>query len=127
MHLSIYIVLVFVVLWLAYSAYQWAGAKNAAKGLEIGGLLPQVSAHRQTLVYCYSPACGPCKRMSPMIDELCQKGHAIVKLDVSKQLEVADQLHIRAVPTLLVVHDGVIDQVLLGIHQRQEIEALLSG
>ncbi len=128
MHLTLYTVVGLLLAWLGYLVYQWWSAKAALQGREIGNLVPQLADHPEhALVYCFSPGCGPCRRMSPLIDRLCEQRQPIVKLDVSEQAELANRLQIRAVPTLLVVRCGVVEQVLLGIQPEEEIEALLNG
>ena len=62
-----------------------------------------------TLVYFYATWCGPCKIMHPILDDL--KKHfgekiRVLKIDVDKNQQVAQQLKIRGVPTFILFKSG---------------------
>jgi len=62
-----------------------------------------------TLVDFHATWCGPCKTLSPILDQLkSKKGQAlrILKIDVDKNPAIADQLGIRGVPTLIYYKNG---------------------
>jgi thioredoxin 1 len=62
-----------------------------------------------TLVDFHATWCGPCKTMSPILDQLkASKGKTlrILKIDVDKNPAITDQLGIRGVPTLIYYKNG---------------------
>ena len=63
----------------------------------------------------YSPTCGPCQALAPVIDALARKyvGRVVIaKLDTSRNQMTAAGYQIRGVPTLLFFKNGqVVDQV----------------
>jgi len=67
------------------------------------------------MVDFFSPTCGPCRMLAPVIDNLARKfcGRVIIaKLDTSRYQMTAAQYKIRGVPTLLFFRNGsLIDQV----------------
>lgn len=67
------------------------------------------------LVDFYSPTCGPCQMMAPVIDNLARQYHGrllVAKLDTSVNQMTAGRFQIRGVPTLLLMKNGqVMDQV----------------
>ena len=73
------------------------------------------SATRPVMVDFFSPTCGPCRMMSPVIDNLAKKyvGRIILaKLDTSRNQAVPAQFQIRGVPTLIFFKNGkMVDQV----------------
>jgi len=77
------------------------------------------------LVDFYSPTCGPCRTIAPVLETLAQEyaGRLLVfKLDTSTQQMSAARFQIRGVPTLLFFKRGqLIDQV-VGAVPRSEIE-----
>jgi len=53
--------------------------------------------------------CGPCKALAPILKQVAKatKGKArIVKIDIDKNPEIATQLSVRGVPTLIVYKEG---------------------
>ncbi|MEJ2621895.1 MAG: thioredoxin family protein [Candidatus Thiodiazotropha sp.] len=78
------------------------------------------------LIYFHSQNCPPCKQMTPIIDELATQHEPITKIDVSSNPDAARQYKIRATPTLILVKDGVIDDILLGAKKAAQIKSLLN-
>ena len=68
-----------------------------------------IKGETPTLVDFHATWCGPCKTLAPILDQLkSKKGQAlrILKIDVDKNLAIADQLGIRGVPTLIYYKNG---------------------
>ena len=58
----------------------------------------------------WAPWCGPCKMVSPIIDELAEayEGRVIIgKCDVDENNDVAMEFGIRNIPTVIFFKDGV--------------------
>ncbi|HEB50836.1 MAG TPA: thioredoxin TrxC [Desulfobulbus sp.] len=80
------------------------------------------------LVDFYSPTCGPCRMLAPIIEDLARKyaGRVkICKLDTSRNQMVAAQFQIRGVPTLLFFKGGQVVDQLVGAAPQAEIEQRL--
>lgn len=63
------------------------------------------------LIDFYATWCGPCKAVEPVIDALANefKGKIrVLRIDVDKNQAAAAQLHIQAVPTLMIIKKGKI-------------------
>ncbi|KPK36357.1 MAG: thioredoxin [Nitrospira bacterium SG8_35_1] len=90
------------------------------------GFISQVK--KPVMVDFFSPSCGPCRMLAPVIDSLAGKFHdriIIAKLDTSRNQTTAAQYRIRGVPTLLFFKNNeVIDQV-TGALPEQELVRLL--
>lgn len=85
-------------------------------------------AAKPVMVDFFSPTCGPCRMLAPVIDTLTKKffGRVIIaKLDTSRHQMSASQYQIRGVPTLLFFKNGqLVDQV-TGALPEQELTQLL--
>ncbi|MBL3600131.1 MAG: thioredoxin family protein [gamma proteobacterium endosymbiont of Lamellibrachia anaximandri] len=77
------------------------------------------------LVYFYSAHCGPCRQMTPIIDEMAKNHETVIKYDARQAPETAAAYGIRATPTTVLVEDNVITEVLLGAKSQRQLEKLL--
>lgn len=77
------------------------------------------------LIYFYSDGCPPCKAMTPLIDDLAARHGKISKIDVKNDPEKARFYKIRATPTLILVKDGVIKDILLGAKSASQLKTVL--
>lgn len=77
------------------------------------------------LVDCWAPWCGPCRTLSPIIDELASdyaNGVKIAKLNVDENPVSASQYGIRSIPTMLFFKEGKLVERLVGLQSKEEIE-----
>jgi thioredoxin len=85
-------------------------------------------ASRPVMVDFFSPTCGPCRILAPVIDTMAKRflGRVIIaKLDTSRNQMAAGKYRIRGVPSLLFFKNGqLIDQV-TGALPEQELVRLL--
>lgn len=76
-----------------------------------------LDAKQPVLVDMFATWCGPCKMMSPVIEELAEKYEGQVKVgkvDIDADSELAAQYGIMSVPTFLVFKDGQISDKIIG-------------
>ena len=71
--------------------------------------------------------CGPCRMVSPIIDEIAAERSDIKvgKINVDEQPELAGQFQIISIPTLVVVKDGRIANQAVGARPKAQILAML--
>ena len=72
----------------------------------------------------WSEHCGPCKMLSPVLDEVAAEiGDAakVTKVDVMAERELAMKFGIRAVPTLIFMKDGEVKVTKTGIMMKDAI------
>ncbi len=70
-----------------------------------------INSNQPTLVDFHATWCGPCKAMSPVLDQLkAELGDSIrvLKIDVDKNQALANQLNVRGVPTFILYKSGQI-------------------
>jgi len=67
------------------------------------------STEQPILIDFYADWCGPCKALTPVVNELAEEfeGRAtIAKVDVDKAPEVAGRFGVRSIPTLIILQNG---------------------
>ena len=76
-----------------------------------------VSKYPVVVVDCWAPWCGPCRMISPIIDELAKEmaGKVVfAKLNVDENPKVATRFRIMSIPTLLLFKEGKLVDRLVG-------------
>ena len=80
------------------------------------------------MVDFFSPTCGPCRTLAPVINTMARKFYGrliIAKLDTSRNQMAASQYRIRGVPTLLFFKNGELMDQVTGALPEQELVQLL--
>lgn len=82
------------------------------------------------LLDCWAPWCGPCKMVSPILDQLA-KAYAgrvkIAKLNVDQNPMTSSRYQILSIPSLLFFKNGQLVKTLTGAHPQPEIERELQS
>jgi len=79
---------------------------------------------RPVLIDCWAPWCGPCRIISPILDELAaesQGRYRIAKLNVDENPQTSSHFRIASIPTLLIFKDGQLVDRIVGVQPKQAI------
>lgn len=79
------------------------------------------------LVDFYATWCGPCRMISPLIDEVAKENTnlTVVKVDVDKYPNIATKYGIMSIPTLKVFKNGKEEKTSVGYIEKDAIKDLL--
>ena len=83
-----------------------------------------ISGPKPVMVDFWAVWCGPCRMLSPTVDELAETYADkidVVKCNVDDCQEIAMEYGIRSIPTLLFFKDGQVVERTVGVLPRQEI------
>ncbi len=96
-----------------------------------GSDYPEISKRFPFLVIdCWAPWCGPCKQITPIVEQLHEQYKGIMTfgfLNTDENQELAMEFGIMGIPTLLVVRDGKHIDSLVGVMPKTEVERRLKG
>ena len=80
------------------------------------------------LVDFWASWCGPCRMVSPIVDEVAEESdgsYKVGKVNVDEQPELAAQYGVMSIPTLLVIENGKTKTSSVGARPKDAILAML--
>ena len=86
-----------------------------------------LKSDKPVLLDFWASWCGPCRMVSPVIDEIAGERSDIKvgKVNVDEQQELAAQFQVMSIPTLLVLKDGQVVNKSVGAQPKAKILAML--
>ena len=93
------------------------------KHVETKQELEELIKQGDVLVDFFATWCGPCKMLSPVLEQLDQEGFPvqIVKIDTDEATELAIEHGVQAIPTLVLYRDGKIVNRTMGYQRKDQI------
>lgn len=75
----------------------------------------------------YATWCGPCKMLSPILEEIAvaNAGITVAKADVDEVMDLAMQFRINVVPTVVVFKDGAMQEQFSGLRSKSELQEIV--
>ena len=87
------------------------------------------SSEKVVLLDFYADWCGPCRMVSPIVDQIAEENpqYLVGKINVDNEPELAEEFGVFSIPTLVVMKDGKIVHQSSGARPKEQILALLEG
>lgn len=82
---------------------------------------------KKVLLDFYADWCGPCRMVSPVVDEIAEENpqYFVGKINVDNEQELAEEFEVFSIPTLVVMKDGNVLETSAGARPKPLILAML--
>ena len=86
-----------------------------------------LKSEKTVLLDFYADWCGPCRMVSPVVDEIANENpqYLVGKINVDNEPELANEFGVMSIPTLVVMKDGKIVSQAAGARAKHQILAML--
>lgn len=86
------------------------------------------SSHIPVLVDFWAPWCGPCRMLSPVLDELAgelKDQVKIVKVNVDEEPELASKFGVMSIPTVIAFKQGKAVNKVVGFRSKDDFKNMI--
>ena len=85
-------------------------------------------SEKPVLLDFYADWCGPCRMVSPLVDEIAKENpqYLVGKVNVDSEMELTAQFGVESIPMLVVMKNGEIVNKSVGARPKAQILAMLS-
>ena len=75
----------------------------------------------------YATWCGPCKMLSPILEELANEMNlTLVKIDVDMYEELSKEYKVMSIPSVFIYKDGNLINSFVGFKNKEDLKEILS-
>ena len=88
------------------------------------------SKDKTLIIDFWAPWCGPCKALSPVLEELSSEmsdSVEVYKVNVDDNTELAQEHGVQSIPTLLVYKNGSLSETIVGLKTKDELIEIVNS
>jgi len=89
--------------------------------------LIEVITNNITVVDFYATWCGPCRMLSPILEEISNENVEVIKIDIDKFEELTRSFGIMSVPTLQIYKDKELKKQITGYLSKEELMEVIKN
>ena len=88
------------------------------------------SKDKTLIIDFWAPWCGPCKALTPVLEELSSEmsdSVEVYKVNVDDNTELAQEHGVQSIPTLLVYKNGSLSETIIGLKTNDELVDIVNS
>lgn len=83
-----------------------------------------LQSNKPVVIDFYADWCGPCRMMSPIIDEIAEEkadSIKVGKVNVDENQDLAMKYGVMSIPTIVLIKNGKVEKTFVGVRNKKEI------
>ena len=87
-----------------------------------------LKSDKTVLIDFWASWCGPCKMMSPVVDQIAEEMNDTVKVgkvNIDEEQSLAVRYNVMSIPTFVVIKNGKEVGITIGVQDKEEIKSML--
>lgn len=83
-----------------------------------------LKSDKPVIIDFYADWCGPCRAMSPIIDEIAEEMAdkiTVGKINVDENQDLAMEYGVMSIPTIVIIKNGKVENTFVGVRDKSEI------